>query len=113
MLRQQNTIALKTGGARGIGAVIARAFCDEGADVILTDIEVVTGQSMADESDATFVRLEVTSEADWISVAERFPILDVLVNTPASPGLKGRFRARRPRLTLRTPLWPTGGPCMR
>jgi 3(or 17)beta-hydroxysteroid dehydrogenase len=91
MYRLQNKIALVTGGARGIGAAIARAFRDEGADVVLTDIDVETGQAMADEIGATFARLDVASERDWNGVAERFPVLDVLVNNAGITGFEGPF----------------------
>ncbi|UOA33700.1 3-beta-hydroxysteroid dehydrogenase (plasmid) [Sulfitobacter sp. DSM 110093] len=96
MLRLQNKTALVTGGARGIGAAIAIAFCDEGANVILTDVDAKTGQSMADKIGATFARLDVASEADWNVVAERFPDLDVLVNNAGITGLEGPFDSLPP-----------------
>ncbi|GGE29038.1 short chain dehydrogenase [Gemmobacter megaterium] len=86
MARLQNKTALVTGGARGIGAAIASAFRAEGADVILTDVDAKTGQSMADKIGATFARLDVASEADWDAVAERFPDIDVLVNNAGITG---------------------------
>tara|TARA_B110000503_G_scaffold135203_1_gene215359 strand:- start:339 stop:926 length:588 start_codon:yes stop_codon:yes gene_type:complete len=91
MPRLQNKTALVTGGARGIGAAIASAFRDEGANVILTDIDAKTGQSLADKIAATFARLDVASEADWGAIAERFPVLDVLVNNAGITGFEGPF----------------------
>ena len=96
MTRLQNKTALVTGGARGIGAAIARAFRDEGADVILTDIDASSGQATADEIGATFAPLDVASEADWYAVAERFPALDVLVNNAGITGLEGPFDGAPP-----------------
>lgn len=96
MTRLQNKTALVTGGARGIGAAIARAFRDEGADVILTDIDASSGQATADEIGAAFAPLDVASEADWDAVAERFPTLDVLVNNAAITGLEGPFDGAPP-----------------
>ena len=78
-----------TGGARGIGAAIASAFKDEGAEVTLTDIDVETGQAMADEIGATFAKLDVSSEADWDVTAQRFKTLDVLVNNAGVTELEG------------------------
>jgi NAD(P)-dependent dehydrogenase (short-subunit alcohol dehydrogenase family) len=91
MARLQDKTALVTGGARGIGAAIARAFRQEGADVILTDIDADTGQATADEIGATFARLDVASEADWDAVGARFPVLDVLVNNAGITGFEAPF----------------------
>ena len=91
MPRLRNKTALVTGGARGIGAAIAAAFRDEGADVILTDIDARAGQATANEIGASFARLDVSREADWEAVAERFPALDVLVNNAGITGFEGPF----------------------
>ncbi|MDO6731750.1 SDR family oxidoreductase [Marinovum sp. 2_MG-2023] len=96
MPRLQNKTALVTGGARGIGAAIAKAFCDEGAKVILTDIDAETGQTTADHIGAIFVRLDVAAEADWDAVAGRFPSLDVLVNNAGITGFEGPFDGAPP-----------------
>ncbi len=91
MPRLKNKTALITGGARGIGAAIAKAFCEEGATVILTDINVETGKALAGEIGATFYKLDVASEADWEFVAQTIPILDVLVNNAGVTGFEGPF----------------------
>lgn len=96
MPRLQNKTALVTGGARGIGAAIAKAFCDEGAKVILTDIDAETGQATADHIGAIFARLDVAAEADWDAVAGRFPSLDVLVNNAGITGFEGPFDGAPP-----------------
>ena len=67
-------------------AVDTRAFCDEGADVTLTDIDASSWHATADDIGATFAPLDVASEADWDAVDERFPALDVLVHHAGSPG---------------------------
>lgn len=96
MPRLQNKTALVTGGARGIGAAIASRFRAEGANVILTDINAEAGQAMAGQIGATFARLDVASEADWNAVAERFPVLDVLVNNAGITGFEGPFDGEPP-----------------
>lgn len=96
MPRLHDKTALVTGGARGIGAAIARAFRDEGAEVILTDIDAEAGQQMADTMGATFAQLDVSSEADWEAVADRFPTFDVLVNNAGITGLEGPFNGAPP-----------------
>ncbi|MBB3712901.1 NAD(P)-dependent dehydrogenase (short-subunit alcohol dehydrogenase family) [Limimaricola variabilis] len=91
MSRLRNKTALITGGARGIGAAIARAFRDEGAAVLLIDIDGDEGQATADQIGARFARLDVSSEADWDAVAEQYPALDVLVNNAGITGFEGPF----------------------
>lgn len=82
---------LVTGAARGIGAAIARAFTDEGAKVIVTDIEEDAGQAIASSIGGVFARLDVASEPDWIAIAEQFPAIDVLVNNAGVTGFERPF----------------------
>lgn len=89
MPRLTGKLCLVTGSARGIGAAIARAFADEGADVIVTDIDETTGRAMAQTIGATFHKLDVASEADWSAIARSVPKLDVLVNNAGVTGLEG------------------------
>jgi NAD(P)-dependent dehydrogenase (short-subunit alcohol dehydrogenase family) len=96
MLRLQNKTTLVTGAARGIGAAIAKAFRDEGANVILTDINTETGQAIANKIGASFVRLDVACEADWDALAQDFPNLDVLVNNAGITGFEGPFDGAPP-----------------
>ena len=88
-MRLDNKVALISGGARGIGASIARLFTKEGARVVIGDILEEEGQRTASEitesgGECLFVRLDVTSEQDWEqAVGEamtRFGKLDILVN---------------------------------
>jgi 3(or 17)beta-hydroxysteroid dehydrogenase len=96
MPRLSGKTALVTGAARGIGAAIARAFSEEGADVIVTDINVDGGQATATAIGATFARLDVSSEADWEAIARRFPSVDVVVNNAGITGFEGPFEGAPP-----------------
>ncbi|MGH1453121.1 MAG: SDR family oxidoreductase [Paracoccaceae bacterium] len=80
--------ALITGAARGIGAAIARTFAQEGAEVIVTDINTTAGQAMANSINAIFAPLDVACETDWHSIATRFPAIDVLVNNAGITGFE-------------------------
>ncbi|MGJ8616899.1 MAG: SDR family oxidoreductase [Sulfitobacter sp.] len=91
MPRLSDKTALITGAARGIGAAIARAFADEGADVIVSDIDTKTGQVTADAIGAKFAKLDVRSEDDWAAIAAQFPSLDVVVNNAGVTGFEGPF----------------------
>lgn len=92
MPRLQNKTALITGAAQGIGAAIAKAFIDEGARVILTDIDDETGQAYANEIGATYRHLDVSSEDDWANALAAHPKLDILVNNAGITGFEsGEF----------------------
>ncbi len=88
-MRLENKVALISGGARGMGAVEARLFAAEGARVVIGDVLAEEGrQTEAAVNEAggqcVFVRLDVTSEADWAgavaAAVSRFGKLDILVN---------------------------------
>ena len=83
--------ALVTGAARGLGAAISRKLAEEGARVLLTDIDGAGAETMAaairkefGQDTAFAARHDVTSEADWQAAldlaAERLGGLSVLVN---------------------------------
>ncbi|CTQ48846.1 SDR family oxidoreductase [Jannaschia donghaensis] len=91
MTRLTGKIALVTGAARGIGAAIARAFANEGAQVIVTDVDVAGGTALAREIGGVFHHLDVASEADWDRIAKAVPALDIVVNNAGITGFEGPF----------------------
>ncbi|MEM7330185.1 MAG: SDR family oxidoreductase [Pseudomonadota bacterium] len=88
MPQLQNKTALVTGAARGIGAAIAKAFVDEGANVILTDNRDDEGEATARALGAAYHHLDVQSEADWARVLDAHPTLDILVNNAGQTGFE-------------------------
>jgi NAD(P)-dependent dehydrogenase (short-subunit alcohol dehydrogenase family) len=73
--RFNGSVVLVTGAASGIGAATARRFAQEGASVVLADIQEGDADRVAAEireggHDAFAVRCDVSSRSDWASVAE-------------------------------------------
>jgi NAD(P)-dependent dehydrogenase (short-subunit alcohol dehydrogenase family) len=98
-MRLAGKVALISGGARGMGAEEGRLFAKEGARVVLGDVLEVEGKATEEQiraagGEATFVRLDVTSESDWqsaVATAERlYGKLDVLVNNAGVGGSGSR-----------------------
>lgn len=101
MPRLTDKTAIITGAARGIGAAIARAYIDEGATVIVTDINVEAGSALAQHIGATFHRLDVQREDDWSAIQARYPAIDILVNNAGITGFEQSAAAQDPeRATL-------------
>jgi NAD(P)-dependent dehydrogenase (short-subunit alcohol dehydrogenase family) len=88
MGKLNNKTAVITGAARGIGEAIARTFAEQGASVVVTDIDVEGGQALANGIGGTFVRLDVKDEADWDALAESHPQIDILVNNAGITGFE-------------------------
>ncbi len=88
MPRLQNKSALVTGGARGIGAAIAKAFVAEGANVVIADIDDAAGNTTAKELGAEFFHMDVSSETDWDRLTKAHPDIDVVVNNAGITGFE-------------------------
>ncbi|MBW2393969.1 MAG: SDR family oxidoreductase [Deltaproteobacteria bacterium] len=86
MARLDGKTAIVTGAARGTGAMVARLFVEEGARVLLADVNEEQGRETAKAfgEAAAFQRLDVSSEDDWTQAVraaeEQFGGLHVLVN---------------------------------
>lgn len=89
MKRVEGKVCIVTGAASGIGREDARLLAQQGAKVVLTDLNDEAGRLVAAEigSNALFIRHDIASESDWLNVIEvtlaTFGRLDVLVNNAA------------------------------
>jgi len=64
MSRLEGKTAIVTGAGSGFGAGIAKRFAEEGAKVIVNDINA-TGEKIAREAGGRFVQADVTQAAGW------------------------------------------------
>lgn len=87
--RLENLTSIVTGGSSGFGESICRTFVQEGARVIVADINETAGRKLADslnsgEIRAEFIRTDVSCSADMKAAVERavalFGRLDIMVN---------------------------------
>lgn len=95
----QNKVVVVTGAAQGIGKEIARQYINEGANVVLADVNeelgLLTCKEICNEhQSATFVPTDVRREEDIINLmkktVEEYGTLDILINNagifkPISP----------------------------
>lgn len=85
-MRLQDKVALITGGAAGIGKATAIRFAEEGASVVICDVDTKSGEKTLKElgPDAAFFRVDVSDRGSvdsWVkSVLEKYGRIDVLVN---------------------------------
>jgi 3(or 17)beta-hydroxysteroid dehydrogenase len=92
MLRVEGKIALVTGAAQGIGQAIAELLAQEGATVIVSDINDSCGRAVVEKmaGSAEYIHLDVSKESDWESISnyidERHGGLDILVNNAGITG---------------------------
>ncbi len=96
--RLAHKVAVVTGAADGIGAATAELFAEEGAAVVLGDIDAAAGAATCQRiaaagGRALFVRADISDEAEAASLTaaaeEHFGRLDILVNNAAAFVLKG------------------------
>ena len=86
MNRLKGKVAIVTGASRGMGASHARLFIEEGAKVVMTDVNEKDGQALANElgENALFIKQDVSKASDWTKVVSEtekaFGPATVLVN---------------------------------
>lgn len=89
MGKLQGKVAIITGGASGIGAASARVFVEEGAKVVLVDLNEELGKALEQElkdqnAEVIFVKTNITSEEEvtqlFKQTVETFGKVDIVFN---------------------------------
>ena len=75
-MRLSNKVAIITGGAGNLGSVQVSKFANEGALVVIADIDSVKGKLIEEDvanngGKARFVNLDVTKESSWIQTVKQ------------------------------------------
>jgi 3(or 17)beta-hydroxysteroid dehydrogenase len=105
MARVADKVALITGGAGGLGSATARRLAEEGAIVVVADLDDAAGTALAKEIGGDYVRLDVTSEDQWraavSTVRGKHGRIDVLVNAAGIEGdvINGSIETASQQLT--------------
>ena len=94
-MRLKDKVAVITGAASGIGSAAAELFAEEGAKVVVVDINSEAGQEVVQKikkagGEATFVQVDVSRAADNKRMVETainsYGKLDILFNNAAIAG---------------------------
>jgi len=97
MKKLDGKVAIITGGASGIGEATVRLFIEEGASVVLADIQDDRGGQVAAELGirAKYLHADVSQEADVKAMVDetiqQFGRLDCLFNNAGYAGVGGRI----------------------
>lgn len=95
MGRLDGKVAVITGGASGIGEGTVRLFAEEGAKVVIADIQEARGEKLAEElgTATTFVLTDVSQEDDIAGAIDlavrKFGRLDCMYNNAGFGGVSG------------------------
>ena len=95
-MRFSGKVAVVTGAASGIGRATALRFAEEGATVVIGDIDATAGQELADTSNGRvrFHRTDVTQEADIVALLDAAAKLggpDILFNNAGAGGARAKI----------------------
>lgn len=88
-MRLQNKVAIITGGAKGIGEAAVKRFTEEGAKVVIADMDEAAGNALvetltADGKDVLFIKTNVVDRENVAQLVSetiaKFGTIDILIN---------------------------------
>ncbi len=94
-MKLENKIAVITGGASGIGKACATLFAEEGATVVIADINDEDGGQVAEDLDGMYVHTDV-SNADQVEAlvnktVDEYGRIDIMFNNAGIDGQQATF----------------------
>ena len=95
MGRLEGKVTIITGGASGIGEATVRLFVQEGAKVVIADLQDEKGQRLTEELgiNTVYLHTDVSQEADVKALVdlavEKFGRLDCIFNNAGFGGVSG------------------------
>jgi NAD(P)-dependent dehydrogenase (short-subunit alcohol dehydrogenase family) len=91
-------VALVTGAGAGIGEGIARRFADEGAKVVVAELDSAAGEAVANAVGGVFVSTDVSDRAQVENAVQtavsEFGSVDIVVNNAWGGGAIGRVELK-------------------
>lgn len=83
-MRLKDRVALVTGGGAGIGKATAARFAEEGATIVICDVNATAGEAAAAELGADFTLVDISDRQavqEWVeAVFEKYGRIDILLN---------------------------------
>src|SRR5664280_306319 len=83
-MKLENKIAIVTGASSGIGLATVKKFQEEGAKVVMADINEVEGAKIAQEMGLDFIKTDVSKSEDIQNLVNstiaKYGHLDIMVN---------------------------------
>ena len=93
-MRLKDKIAVVTGAGGGFGEGIARRFAEEGAKIVVTDIDAAAAQRVAKDVGGVAVTGDVSKGEDvraMVAAAEQLGGLDIVVNNAGTTHKNGKM----------------------